>query len=107
MPVKFSLDGNQGLAIFKPGYPASASYDCGSTPPTEASEPAASSDSLNYVKGVDQYIFEWKTDKAWAGTCRVLVLGLADGTVHTVAVQFTKGTELPVNTGAEPPGRIK
>ena len=35
IPVKFSLDGNQGLAIFKAGYPASASYDCGSTPPTD------------------------------------------------------------------------
>ena len=33
IPVKFSLDGNQGLAIFNAGYPASASYDCGSTPP--------------------------------------------------------------------------
>ena len=107
IPVKFSLDGNQGLAIFEAGYPASAAYDCGSTPPTEASEPAASSESLNYVKGVDQYTFAWKTDKSWAGTCRVLILVLKDGTVHTVAVQFTKGTELPVKNGTEPPGRIK
>ena len=75
IPVKFSLHGNQGLAIFKAGYPASASYDCGSTPPTEASEPAGSSESLNYAKGVDQYTFAWKTDKSWAGTCRVLILG--------------------------------
>ena len=107
IPVKFSLDGNQGLAIFKAGYPASASYDCGSTPPTEASEPAGSSDSLNYAKGVDQYTFAWKTDKSWAGTCRVLILVLKDGTVHTVAVQFSKATELPVKKGTEAPGRTK
>ena len=107
IPVKFSLDGNQGLAIFKAGYPASASYDCGSTPPTEASEPAASSESLNYAKGADQYTFAWKTDKSWAGTCRVLILVLRDGTVHTAAFQFGKATELPVKKGTEPPGRTK
>jgi hypothetical protein len=107
IPVKFSLGGNQGLAIFKPGYPASASYDCGSTPPTEASEPAASSDSLNYVKGADQYTFAWKTDKSWAGTCRVLILVLRDGTVHTAAFQFGKATEVPVKKGTEAPGRNK
>jgi hypothetical protein len=107
IPVKFSLGGNQGLAIFKAGYPASASYECGSTPPTEASEPAASSDSLNYVRGSDQYTFSWKTDKAWAGTCRVLILVLRDGTVHTAAVQFSKATELPVKNGSEAPGRTK
>ncbi len=107
IPVKFSLHGDQGLAIFKDGYPASASYDCGSTPPTEASTPAASSESLNYVKGADQYTFAWKTDKSWDGTCRVLVLGLKDGTVHTVAVQFKKPSELPVKNGTKPPARIR
>jgi hypothetical protein len=107
IPVKFSLDGNQGLAIFKAGYPASAAYECGSTPPTEASEPAASSESLNYAKGVDQYTFAWKTDKSWAGTCRVLVLGLKDGTVHAVTVQFKKPSELPVKNGAKPPTRLR
>ena len=107
IPVKFSLGGNQGLAIFEAGYPASASYDCGSTPPTDASTPAASSESLNYVKGADQYTFAWKTDKSWAGTCRVLILVLRDGTVHTAAVQFSKATELPVKKGTESPGRTR
>jgi hypothetical protein len=107
IPVKFSLDGNQGLAIFKAGYPASAAYQCGTTPPTDASEPAASTDSLNYVKGADQYTFAWKTDKSWAGTCRVLILVLSDGTVHSVTVQFSKATELPVKNGTESPGRTK
>jgi hypothetical protein len=37
----------------------------------------------------------------------VLILVLSDGTVHSVAVQFSKATELPVKKGTEPPGRIK
>ena len=52
-----------------------------------------SSEPLRYDRASDTYTFGWKTDKAWAGTCRVLVLGLRDGTVQTVAVQFRKGTE--------------
>ena len=40
LTLKFSLGGNQGLDIFKPGYPASASYPCGTTPPSDAGEQA-------------------------------------------------------------------
>jgi hypothetical protein len=32
----------------------------------------------------------WKTNKDWAGTCRVFTLKLDDGTAHTVTSQFTK-----------------
>ena len=95
IPVKFSLRGDQGEAILRPGYPASASYDCGSVPPTDASSPIAAGEALRYAHGSDTYSFGWKTDKSWAGTCRVLVLGLRDGTVQTIAVQFTKGIAQP------------
>ena len=107
IPVKFSLGGNQGLAIFKAGYPASASYDCGSTPPTEASDACRLERITQLRQGRDQYTFAWKTDKSWAGTCRVLILVLRDGTVHTAAFQFSKATELPVKKGTEPPGRTQ
>ena len=93
VPVKFSLAGDQGLNIFKPGYPASASYTCGSVPPTDATTPAALAEPFRYDRSTDEYVFAWKTDKAWAGTCRVFVLGLRDGTIHTVTFQFKKGTE--------------
>jgi hypothetical protein len=32
----------------------------------------------------------WKTDKAWAGSCRALVVKLADNTAKTANFQFTK-----------------
>jgi predicted extracellular nuclease len=96
IPVKFSLGGNQGLSIFKAGYPASAAYDCGTVPPTTASLKAQTSTPFRYDGSTDEYVFEWKTDKAWEGTCRVLVLGLADGTTWSVEVLFKSTTLTPV-----------
>jgi hypothetical protein len=92
VPVKFSLTGNQGLNIFQSGYPASAPYTCSSTAPTDAIEQTvtAGTSSLSYDPASDQYTYVWKTDKAWAGTCRALVIKLVDGATHTANFQFTK-----------------
>jgi hypothetical protein len=32
----------------------------------------------------------WKTQKAWSGTCRELLVTLADGTTHSATFVFTK-----------------
>jgi hypothetical protein len=89
VPVKFSLGGNQGLNLFRVGYPASGSYTCGTTPPSDASQPIAIGGSgLQYNSAADEYSLQWKTDKAWKNTCRVFVLGLRDGTNITLAFQF-------------------
>jgi hypothetical protein len=42
------------------------------------------------VAGGWSYIYSWKTDKAWAGTCRSLSLKLIDGTTHLAYFTFTK-----------------
>jgi hypothetical protein len=36
----------------------------------------AGNSSLQCDAGSDQYTYVWKTDKAWAKTCRILVLTL-------------------------------
>jgi hypothetical protein len=36
----------------------------------------------------DQYTYVWKTDRAWANTCRQLMLKLSDGSVHTANFRF-------------------
>jgi len=112
IPVKFSLGGDQGTAIFKPGYPASAAYTCGAVPPTVANVPVGAGSTLVYDASSDTYQFQWKTDKLWAGTCRVLVLGLADGTSWSVAIQFKSSTLTSekhqgqsANTATAPPAR--
>jgi len=84
IPVKFSLSGNQGLSIFATGYPKWQKINCDTSVPLDIIEETvtAGSSSLSYDPIADQYVYVWKTDKAWAGTCRQLVVRLNDGTQH-------------------------
>jgi hypothetical protein len=90
IPVKFSLNGNKGLDIFAPGFPASAGMICDeSAPSVEITETtAAGSSSLSYDPATDQYIYVWKTEDLWAGTCRQLVIQLKDGCVYRANFRF-------------------
>ncbi|MCB0106192.1 MAG: PxKF domain-containing protein, partial [Caldilineaceae bacterium] len=92
IPVKFSLGGDYGLNIFASGYPASQVVSCGgggggSTSPIEETITAGAS-SLQYDPSTQHYIYVWKTDKAWAGSCRQLIVRLIDGTEHIALFQF-------------------
>jgi hypothetical protein len=91
IPVKFSLSGNQGLGIMASGYPASTKVACDAAP-TDAIEQTvtAGGSSLSYDSSIDQYNYVWKTDKAWASTCRQFVLKLDDGTFHQANFKLTK-----------------
>ncbi len=84
IPLKFSLNGDHGLEVFAAGYPASQALVCDTGVPTGAVEEAgaAGTSSLLYDVDVDQYVYVWKTDKAWAGTCRQLILRFDDGTEY-------------------------
>jgi len=89
VPVKFSLGGNRGLAIFDAGYPATQSTTCGSSGGSDVEETStAGSSSLQYDATKDQYTYVWKTDKSWAGTCRVLLINFADGSKQRANFQF-------------------
>jgi hypothetical protein len=92
VPVGFSLNGDRGLEIFDPGYPASQAVDCieftGADDVEETTTAGAS--MLQYESESDQYKYVWKTDKAWANTCRVLILKFNDGTEQRAAFKFRK-----------------
>jgi uncharacterized repeat protein (TIGR01451 family) len=90
IPVKFSLSGNKGLNIFAPDSPASAQFTCGANDPVVDIEQTVEADanSISYSGGSDQYNFVWKTDKAWANTCRQLVVVLNDGSTHRANFKF-------------------
>ena len=92
VPVKFSLAGNQGSTIFAAGYPRSESIACNSTAPVDGIEEtvAAGGSSLSYDAATDTYNYVWKTDKAWANTCRQLVIQLIDGAFHRANFKFTR-----------------
>jgi hypothetical protein len=92
IPVKFSLGGNQGLSIFASGYPASQAISCSSGAPTDAVEEtvAGTSSHLSYDASTDRYNYVWKSDKAWASSCRRLTLKLLDGSMQSADFQFSK-----------------
>ncbi|HKO98679.1 MAG TPA: PxKF domain-containing protein [Pyrinomonadaceae bacterium] len=90
IPVKFSLSGDKGLGIFAPGSPSSGPIACNSSDPAVDLEETvtAGGSSLSYNPSTDQYIYVWKTDASWAGTCRQLVVELNDGTIHRANFKF-------------------
>ena len=90
IPVKFSLSGNKGLGIFPAGTPESQQITCDTNAPVSNLEDTvtAGGSSLSYDAGSDQYNYVWKTNSAWAGTCRQLVVTLNDGTTHTAIFKF-------------------
>lgn len=90
IPIKFSLSGNKGLAIFAAGSPASGVIPCNSTDPVVdvVATDTAGSSTLTYDAASDTYQYVWKTDAAWAGTCRQLVIQLNDGTSYRANFKF-------------------
>jgi predicted extracellular nuclease len=90
MPLKFSLGGDQGLDVFAGGYPRSHQIACDSAAPLGDSRPTSGpgGSSLSYDPESGEYNYVWKTDRAWSGTCRQLVVILKDGAVHYANVWF-------------------
>lgn len=90
IPVKFSLSGNKGLAIFAADSPTSQQVNCSTSAPVSDVEETltAGSSSLSYDASSDRYNYVWKTNSAWAGTCRQLNVRLNDGTDHTALFKF-------------------
>jgi len=89
IPVKFSLNGDQGLDIFFGGYPKFQQMTCDFTTADglERADTAGGS-TLTYDPLLDQYVYVWKTDKSWSGTCSQLVVILKDGSVHLLNFSF-------------------
>lgn len=92
IPVKFNLGGFQGLAIFSAGYPNSRVVACDGSAAQDVIEETMTSggSSLSYDYTASQYVYVWKSDKSWAGTCRRLELKLIDGTTHSATFKWTK-----------------
>jgi CheY-specific phosphatase CheX len=86
VPVKFGLGGDRGLGVLSGGTAMSAVISCTAALTdalieVPATNPGASQFSFDPITGL--YQFNWKTDKAWANSCRRLLVRLDDGTVHS------------------------
>ena len=72
LPIKSTSEGSGGS---------------GSSDPIEETVTAGNS-TLQYNATTQTYTYVWKTDKAWAGTCRQLIVKLIDGSEHIALFQF-------------------
>jgi hypothetical protein len=92
IPVKFSVGIDLGLDIFAPGSLFSRQINCSPNScganvgigPWEPTESVGG--GFRITDG--QYHYDWKTDKAWAGTCRELEVILLDGRRFRTKVRF-------------------
>lgn len=91
--VKSSLGDDQGLDIFDPGRPSSrtVSRESGASVHEIEETSTAGASRLGYDVASDEYVYMWQTERAWAGTCRRLSLGLANDTPHTAEFKFRQG----------------
>jgi hypothetical protein len=90
IPVKFSLGGNRGLAIFAAGFPKATKVACVAGEPVDAIEEVTTSASgLTYDATTNRYQYNWRTPKSYAGSCYRLDLRFIDGSTFTAAFKFT------------------
>lgn len=92
IPVKFGLTGDKGLAILAAGSPTSGPISCSTFAPTAPFGEAvtAGASSLSYDPATDTYLYAWKTNKSWGGSCRQLLIRLIDGTSYAANFTFTR-----------------
>ena len=88
IPIKFSLNGDQGLDIFFTGYPMSVEIDCQTGDVIGTPVSTFSNSGLNYSAGSDQYNYVWQTDRSWSNSCRQFTLGLIDGSQRILYFNF-------------------
>jgi len=90
IPVRFSVEGQGGSLALQAGAPTSIAVACSpSMSERSVEENVNAATSRMRVVG-NRYTYMWKTSPAWAGTCRKLVVTLADGSTHAALFHFPK-----------------
>jgi hypothetical protein len=82
VPLKFSIGEYDGLDILAAGSPSVQL--CGDPGTT-----ARAVGNLGYDADAGQYVYVWKTDRTWAGTCREITVRLDDGSAKSVSFRMT------------------
>lgn len=91
IPIKFGLNGDQGLDIFATETPISHAVSCDSGAVIDGTEEATNhrgSKKLRYKSKKNRYSYVWKTSKSWSGSCREFLLNLDDGSEHAAVFRF-------------------
>ena len=94
VPIKFDLGGDQGPDVLASGYPRSVVIACPTSGDPVNAVPettiTAGASNLTFDAATGLYTYVWKTDKAWAGTCRRFTIRLDDATEHSATFQFAR-----------------
>lgn len=85
IPLKFSLGEYVGLEILS-GAPTSTAVQCGSVPAATLTGATLAREGLSAASLT--YTYVWKTNPAWAGSCRKLSMTLVDGSTHEAVFRF-------------------
>ncbi|MES3033798.1 MAG: ExeM/NucH family extracellular endonuclease [Gemmatimonadota bacterium] len=90
VPMKFTLGGDRGLDVIVPTFPVSRPVACDGSSPSrdEALTSTVGKIQLRYDAATGEYTYLWRTEKAWAGTCREFFIRLTDGTDETALFRF-------------------
>lgn len=94
VPVKFALSTQSGPVTDLSAVTAissSASSSCEAPVPGATADPDTVSATLSSLKldpTTGRFTYVWKTDRSWAGQCRVLTVALKDGSAHQVLFQL-------------------
>jgi hypothetical protein len=84
--LRFSLDGVTDLDAIESVM--SRTISCATQAPVGALSAAGMGSPA--LDDAGRYQVAWKTDKAWAGTCREVVIELDDGTTHSMLFELAK-----------------
>ena len=93
VPIRFELHGDHGLDVVEQGWPQVAQVECGSGAEPASGEPATHPRwfrELVFRRRKERYVFLWRTERDWAGTCRQFMLKLGDGTVKRADFEFVR-----------------
>jgi len=90
VPVRFSLGGDYGFDIFAEGFPTAMITSCDPALQIErvGRRVRTTLSELTYSSQRAEYTYVWKTEKEWAGSCRLLVVRLNDGTERQALFEF-------------------
>jgi predicted extracellular nuclease len=88
LPMKFTIDSATGLDVLFAN-PRSRKVSCATGAPLSNWEPTLAAIGLT-ESPPGSYTYDWKTEKAWADSCRVFELTLDDGSYRTALVHLIK-----------------
>jgi hypothetical protein len=95
IPVDFSLGGDYGLGILAEGYPKATRTICPSANVSSVElestlTSTAGNSALSYDAQTGEYKYVWKTSKDAAKKCYEFQVGLVDGSVRSLNVEFVR-----------------